>query len=98
MRAMWRVLETGLRNDLYGHEGETPDTDKADPNGLLRQLSDPTSLTLAESKRLLDRVHQELVESQVHCHAQEQRICAQCGGRRALKDYRLATDPSMQRH
>ncbi len=24
LRAMWRELETGLRNDLYGHEGGNP--------------------------------------------------------------------------
>ena len=24
LRAMWRALETGLRNDLYGHEGGNP--------------------------------------------------------------------------
>ena len=44
-------------------------------------------LTLAESKRLLANVQQELVESQVQCCGQEQRICTRCGTRRTLKDY-----------
>jgi hypothetical protein len=39
LRAMWRVLETGLRTDLAGHEGETSDTDKLGPSELPRQLS-----------------------------------------------------------
>lgn len=52
-------------------------------------------LTLAESKQLLARVQQELVESQLDCHAEEQRICARCGNRRALKDYRSACFKSL---
>jgi hypothetical protein len=52
-------------------------------------------LTLAESKSLLATVQQELVESQLHCHAQAQRICPQCGKRRALKDYRPACFESL---
>jgi hypothetical protein len=44
-------------------------------------------LTLAESKRLLANVQQELVESQIQCCGQEQRICTRCGTRRTLKDY-----------
>ena len=44
-------------------------------------------LTLAESKRLLARVQQALVESQLHCHTEEQRICIRCGSRQTLKDY-----------
>ena len=44
-------------------------------------------LTLAESKCLLARVQQELVESQFQCYAHEQRICTRCGTRRTLKDY-----------
>jgi hypothetical protein len=40
LRAMWRELQTGLRNDLFGHKGgETLDTDKADLSELPRQLS-----------------------------------------------------------
>ncbi len=44
-------------------------------------------LTLAESKCLLTRVQQELVESQFQCYAHEQRICTRCGTWRTLKDY-----------
>ena len=52
-------------------------------------------LTLAESKSLLATVQQELVESQLHCHAQAQRLCPQCGKQRALKDYRPACFESL---
>ena len=38
LRAMWRELETELRNDLYGPKGETPETDKVGPSKLPRQL------------------------------------------------------------
>ena len=44
-------------------------------------------LSLTDSKRLLARIQQELVETQLQCYAQEQRICAQCGSKRMLKDY-----------
>lgn len=44
-------------------------------------------LTLAESKCLLARVQQEIVESQFQSYLQEQRICTQCGSRRTLKAY-----------
>ena len=44
-------------------------------------------LTLAESKRILAKVKKALVETQLQCYAQEQRICAQCGSKRMLKDY-----------
>ena len=44
-------------------------------------------LTLAESKRLLANIQQELVESQVQYCGQEQRICTRCGTQRTLKDY-----------
>jgi len=56
--------------------------------GPLRAAS--LELTLPESKQLLTRVQQELVQSQLVCHAEEQRICARCGHRRALNDYRTA--------
>jgi hypothetical protein len=61
--------------------------------GPLRAAS--LGLTLAESKQLVARVQQELVESQLACHAEEQRICARCGHRRALKDYRPAAFKSL---
>ena len=32
LRAMWRVLETGLRKLLTGTKAETPDTDKEPPS------------------------------------------------------------------
>ena len=44
-------------------------------------------LTLAESKRLLARVQQEIVESQLNGHTEEQRICIRYGSRQTLKDY-----------
>ena len=39
LRAMWRELETELRNDLYGHEWGAPDADKVGRGELSRQLS-----------------------------------------------------------
>ncbi len=47
-------------------------------------------LTLSESKHLLSRIQQEIVQSQIRHHAEAQRICRQCGTRRMLKDYRPA--------
>jgi hypothetical protein len=47
-------------------------------------------LTIAESKCILSRVQEELVESQFGHYLQEQRVCTQCGSRRTLKDYRAA--------
>ena len=44
-------------------------------------------LTLTESKHILAKVQKELVETQLQCYVQEQRICAQCGNLRMLKDY-----------
>ena len=52
-------------------------------------------LTLADSKNLLAKVQQELVEAQLECHFADQRICAQCGNRRTLKDYRPACFKSL---
>jgi len=40
-------------------------------------------------------VQQELVESQLACHAEAQRICVRCGNRRALKSYRPASFMSL---
>lgn len=45
-------------------------------------------LTLADSKHLLAKIQQERVEARLRCHIEGQRICAQCGNRRTLKDYR----------
>ncbi len=42
-------------------------------------------LTLAESKHILSKMQQELVETQLRCYVQEQRICAQCGSLCMLK-------------
>ena len=47
-------------------------------------------LTLAESKSLLSRVQEELVESQFQEYVQEQRACSQYGTFRTLKDYHIA--------
>ncbi len=44
-------------------------------------------LTLAESKGLLANVQRELVESQVQCLVEKQRICTRCETRRTIKDY-----------
>ncbi len=52
-------------------------------------------LTLSESKRLLSRIQQEIVQAQIRHHAESQRICPQCGVRRALKDHRKACFKSL---
>jgi hypothetical protein len=52
-------------------------------------------LTLAESKNLLSRVQEEIVESQFQGYVQEQRICSRCGTFRTLKDYHMATFQSL---
>ena len=52
-------------------------------------------LTLAESKSLLSRVQEEIVESQFQGYVQEQRICSRCGTFRTLKDYHMATFQSL---
>lgn len=52
-------------------------------------------LTIAESKCLLANIQKELVESQLQCFLQEQRICARCGTRRTLKDYHTACFKSL---
>ena len=44
-------------------------------------------LTITESKRLLSTVQKELIETQLQHYVQKQRICAQCGSKRMLKDY-----------
>ena len=44
-------------------------------------------LTLEESKHILAKVQKELVETQLQCYVQEQRICTECGSLLMIKDY-----------
>jgi hypothetical protein len=45
-------------------------------------------VTLAESKPLVAQLQAFVVQEQLRRHSEEARICATCGTRRALKDYR----------
>jgi hypothetical protein len=45
-------------------------------------------LTLAESKPLVAQLQAFVVHEQLRRHSGEARVCATCGTRRALKDYR----------
>jgi hypothetical protein len=45
-------------------------------------------LTLAESKPLVAQLQAFVVHEQLRRHSEEARVCASCGTRRALKDYR----------
>jgi hypothetical protein len=71
-----------------GAEGEGPATDVMAINRLgdLADIAD-LGLTLAETKRLLAGVQQEIVAAQVRDHAARRPACSRCGGACRLKDY-----------
>jgi len=79
---MLRLVKTGA-------EGEGPCTDimeihRPDDLGDIANLG----LTLAEAKRLLARVQQEIVATQARDHAVQRPECPHCGGACRVKDYR----------
>jgi len=72
-----------------GTEGEGPCTDvmeirRPDDLGDIASLG----LTLAEAKRLLAGVQQEIVAAQAREHASRRPDCSRCGGACRVKDYR----------
>jgi hypothetical protein len=71
-----------------GAEGEGPGTDVMEINRL-GDLADIASLglTLAETKRLLASLQQEIVATQVRDHAARRPACSRCGGACRVKDY-----------
>ena len=78
-----------LRLVKIGGEGEGPCTDvmeihRPDDLGNLANLD----LTLAEVKRLLARVQQEIVAAQAREHAVQRPACSRCGSTCRVKDYR----------
>ena len=72
-----------------GAEGEGPCLDVLEINRL-GDLGDVANLglTLAEAKRLLVRVQQEIVAAQAREHAVRRPGCSRCGGVCHVKDYR----------
>ena len=78
-----------LRLVKIGGEGEDLCTDVVEisrPDDL-RDIAD-LGLTLAEAKRLLARVQQEIVAAQARDHAVRRPDCSRCGGVCCVKDYR----------
>ena len=74
-----------LRLVNIGSEGEGPCTDIMEvhrPDDL-RDIAD-LGLTLAEAKRLLARVQQEIVAAQAKEHAVQRRDCRKIGGQAAI--------------
>jgi hypothetical protein len=71
-----------------GAEGEGPATDVMKINRL-GDLADIANLglTLAETKRLLAGLQQEIVAAQVRDHAARRPACCRCGGACRVKDY-----------
>ena len=82
MAWMLRLVKTGA-------EGEGPCTDIMEIHrpGDLRDIAD-LGLTLAEAKRLLARVQQEIVAAQAKEHAVQWPDCSRCDGACRVKDYR----------
>ncbi len=78
-----------LRLVKIGGEGEGPCTDvmEIDRPDDLRDIAD-LGLTLAEAKRLLARVQQEIVAAQARDHAVQRPECPHCDGVCRVKDYR----------
>jgi len=78
-----------LRLVKVGAEGEGPCTDVVEINRSddLRDIAD-LGLTLAEAKRLLARVQQEIVAAQAGGHAVWRPECPRCDGVCRVKDYR----------
>ncbi|MGI4943452.1 MAG: ISKra4 family transposase [Janthinobacterium lividum] len=78
-----------LRLVKIGAEGEGPCTDilEIDRPNNLRNIAD-LGLTLAEAKRLLARVQQEIVAAQARDHAVRRPECPQCDRACCVKDYR----------
>jgi len=78
-----------LRLVKFGAEGEGPCTDvmEIDRPDDLRDIAD-LGLTLAEAKRLLARVQQEIVAAQARDHAVRRLDCPRCDGVCWVKDYR----------
>ena len=79
---MLRLVETGA-------EGEGPCTDVMEihRSGDLADIAS-LGLTLAEAKRLLARVQQEVVAVQAEEHAVRRPACSRCGSTCRVKDYR----------
>jgi hypothetical protein len=71
-----------------GADGEGPATDVMEINWL-GDLADIANLglTLAETKRLLAGLQQEIVATQVRDHAARRPACSRCGGACRVKDY-----------
>jgi hypothetical protein len=71
-----------------GAEGEGPATDVMEINRL-GDLADIANLglTLAETKRLLAGLQQEIVAAQVRDHAVRRPACSRCGGSCRVKDF-----------
>src|SRR3984957_16909727 len=71
-----------------GAEGEGPAADvmEIERPGDLADIAD-LGLTLAETKRLLAGLQQEIVAAQVRDHAARRPACAHCGGACRVKDY-----------
>ena len=78
-----------LRLVKLGVEGEGPCTDVMEINRPddLRDIAD-LGLTLAEAKRLLARVQQEIVATQARDHAVQRPECPHCDRACRVKDYR----------
>jgi len=78
-----------LRLVKIGGEGEGPCTDvmEIDRPDDLRDIAD-LGLTLAEAKRLLARVQQEIVAAQARDHAVQRPECPHCDRACRVKDYR----------
>jgi hypothetical protein len=71
-----------------GAEGEGPATDVMEINRL-GDLADSANLglTVAETKRLLAALQQEIVAAQIRDHAARRPACSRCGGACRVKDY-----------
>jgi hypothetical protein len=52
-------------------------------------------MRLAEAKAVLARLQEAVVQWQVRAHVEVCRVCAQCGRRREVKDYRQACVKSL---
>ena len=77
-----RLVKTGAEG-----EGACTDVMEISRPGDLGDITD-LGLTLAEAKRLLARVQQEIVAAQARDHAVRRPDCSRCGGACRVKDYR----------
>ncbi len=79
---MLRLVKIGSED-----EGSCTDVMEIDRPDDLRDIAD-LGLTLAEAKRLLARVQQEIVAAQARDHAVQRPECPRCDGACRVKDYR----------